>query len=384
MKSLQGLFNKNNEHIKTTRAGKDSAIFGVAYEMMYLEAEVKAKEGDIQTKTFPRFFSVDPREMILLYDQSSEPKKKIAIRYYLISKNHYKVEVIYDNRIELYDRKKEDTDTEWKITPGEIYPHIFGEIPVVAYYLDSSQDSDGIIESVIPLIDAYDVLVSDSMNEFSRFAYAYMVMKDFGLTDQAKKKDPTVVSQMLKFLKRFRLFEWVPKDAEISFLTKEIPTEFIQFMATFLREQIHIQSHVPDFTSEKMAGASGIAIKRLLFDFENVVSTAEAEFDIGLQNRIQLILIALKMNMTAPADWVFDMVSISHKRNIPLDLNETATTAKTMKEAGFSSWLVADVMPDDIIPNVQEELDRQKEEKEQNIPDVFNNPFETEEEEEEE
>jgi SPP1 family phage portal protein len=170
------------------------------------------------------------------------------------------------------------------------------------------------------------------------------------------------MSRSLKFLKRFRIFEHLPVDAEISFLTKDIPTGFIEFMANKIRDQIHIQSHVPDFTSEKMAGASGIAIQRLVFDFENMVSSVEADFDLGLLERIRLInLIYTKKRMLVGTN---DDFTISHKRNMPLNLKEFAETAKTMKEAGFSAWLCADIMPDDVIPDVQAELRRQKEEAE--------------------
>jgi hypothetical protein len=48
-----------------------------------------------------------------------------------------------------------------------------------------------------------------------------------------------------------------------------------------------------------------------------------------------------------------------------------------MKNAGFSSYLIADIMPDDIIPDVEAELERQKEDKLtsfENIDDI-NTPF---------
>lgn len=379
MSQLQSIFNKNKEHLKTSKAGKNAAIFGRSYEIVYIDGEFSVEEKGISLKAVPRFFSVDPRELILFYDFSSEPKKKIGIRFYLVADNLYKVEIYYKDKTELWERYRDDESNEWKLRFIDSSPHFFEEVPIAAYYF--GDDHVGILESVLPLIDAYDVLISDSMNEFDRFAYAYLVMKKFGLTDQTKKKDSSSFSQALRFLKFFRVFEWVPADADIKFLTKDIPTDFLRFMSDFLKEQIHIQSHVPDFTNREMSAMSGIAIQRLLFDFENVVSSAEAEFDVGLDERMSLITeILLKINKGK--NWNTEMIIISHKRNLPLDLKQFAEVAEIMKRAGFSKYLCADIMPDDVIPNVEEELERQRKEAEEEIPDIYTNPKEEEEDEE--
>lgn len=363
-------FKINNEHIKTNRAGRNTAIFGVAYELMYIDG-LLTNDEKIPIKAEPKFFSVDPREMILLYDYSSEPKKIIAIRFYRITNDYYKVEVYYPTKVLLYDRKR-TVDGKWSLSFVSEAPNYFGEIPVVPFYF--GDEMNGVITPVIPLIDSYDVLISDSMNEFDRFAHAYLIMKKFGLTDPTKKKDEGAISRTLQMLKRSRIFEYLDEKADIHFLTKDIPTNFIDYMSKFVQNQIHIQSHVPDFTGDRMAGASGIAIQRLLFDFENVVSSAEADFDIGLMERIRLLTIIYERIGLAIGDP--GNVVISHKRNVPLNLMEFAQTAVTMKQAGFSSYLVADIMPDDIVPNVEGELERQREEQEAMYPDVSMIPSE--------
>ena len=141
-------------------------------------------------------------------------------------------------------------------------------LPVVAYYL--GDERMGLIKPVIGLIDCYDMLISDSMNEFDRFANAYLIMKRFGITDPMKKKEPNAISAALQNLKKYRIMEHLDKDADIKFLTKDIPYGFIQFMTDLVKNQIHIQSHVPDFAVEKFSGASGIAIQRLLSYYETV------------------------------------------------------------------------------------------------------------------
>jgi len=366
-------FKINKEWIKTNRAGRNTAIFGLAYELVYIDTETALNEkGMITNKNYARWVSVDPREMILLYDFSIEPKKKIAIRFFKTEGNNGRVEVYYDDHYEKYIwTMKDDEGNEEKLTKeGEDYTNFFGQIPVVSYYF--GDEMNGLIEPVLPLLDAYDTLTSDSMNEFDRFAFAYLIMKKFGLTDQAKKQSSEMVESAARTLKKKRIFEHLPEGADISFLTKDIPDGFIKFMTDLLKQEIHAQAHVPDFTM--MTGAlTGAAIDRLLFDFENVVSSAEADFDVGLCERIDLISIIYRT--TGGVDGSSDQIVITHKRNKPNNLAELAQTAVAMKNAGFSRYLIADIMPDDIVPDVEKELERQDQDMEALMPDVENMGF---------
>lgn len=360
---LHSIFNLNNETIRTNRAWRNIAIFGVSYELMYIDLLNEPLNKELPIKSIPKFFTVDPREMILLYDYSPEPKVICGIRFYKMDTDvKYKVEVYYPDHIDTYIRERKDKDsTVWELKPDQMnLINHFNAVPIVPFY--NGDEMQSIFEGVLSLIDAFDTLYSDSMNEFDRFAFAYLVMKRFGLSSPTDKKDPTKSDETLKNIKRRRVFEHLDKDAEISFLTKDIPTQFIQWMSLALREQIHIQSHVPDFTGDKMAGASGIAIQRLMFDFENLVSSSEADFDLGLYRRIELINVILK-KLNRP-NGTIEMVSISHKRNIPLNTMEFAQTAMTMANAGFSRRAIVGVMPEDIIPDVEKELEYEKIEQE--------------------
>jgi SPP1 family phage portal protein len=354
---LKKLFDLNNEHVKTNRAGRNTGIFGLSYEIMYIDSDTV--DGSI--KAVPKFFTVDPRELIALYNFEPEPDIIMAIRYYMMDDpTKYKVDVYYEDHIEHYIRQKKDVNsTKWLLLPDAIPTEVnlFGEVPVIAYYMGDEIQS--IFENVITLIDAYDVLMSDSMNEFDRFAFAYLIMKRISLTNPIDKKDPVKSNNALKEIKRRRIFEGLDKDADIKFLTKDIPTAFIDSIGTKLREQIHIQSHVPDFSGDRMAGASGIAIQRLMFDFENLVSSAEADFDIALNRRIDLICRVLSI---LGKDGGHEMVTIQHKRNMPVNNKEFADTAFTMMQAGFSRRAIVGIMPEDIIPDIEKELEYEKEE----------------------
>ena len=362
---LMKCFRLNNEHIKTSRAGRNTGIFGVSYELLYTTAVIDTK--NLKKKAEVKFITVDPREMILLYDFDSDPKKVCAIRFYRVTDDVFFVEVYYKDRIEKWQRTKNQESRAWEMKLTETQNNFFGEIPVVAFYF--GDEMIGLIEPVIPLIDCYDILISDSMNEFDRFANAYLILKKMSLVDPVHRKVPGAFAAALANLKRYRVFENVDEKAEIKFLTKDIPHEYIQFMSAWVQKQIHTQSHVPDFAGEKFTGASGIAIQRLLFDFENVCSDAEADFDVALYERMRMIYsIYNKLSRVSGGD--YSVINIAHKRNSPLNLKEFADTAVQMKAAGFSSYLVADIMPDDVIPDVEEELERQRKQAEDMFSDV--------------
>jgi SPP1 family phage portal protein len=363
---IQIIYNSNNEHIKTNRAGRNIAIFGFSYELLYVDSEYQLNDGQLNTLVAPKFFTVDPREMVVLYNYDPEPKIIMAIRYYKISDNEYKVEVYYKNMVERYVRYRDETNNtvnEWRLKADIENPstiNFFSGIPVVAFYRGDEMQS--IMENVLTLIDSYDVLISDSMNEFDRFAFAYLIMKRISLTNPQSKKDPITTSNALKELKRRRVFEGLDKDSDVKFLTKDIPTEFIEYMASKLKEEIHLQSHVPDFTT--LTGAlSGAAIDRLLFDFENLVSSDEADFDVALIRRGELITdFLVKLGRLSKDSDFATMINISHKRNLPLDRNSFATMAQLLVNGGFSRRMIVSQMPEDMVPDVEAELEEEKKE----------------------
>lgn len=343
--TLQEVFNKNNEKIKTSLHGRNTGIFGMSYELMYMNESAEV-----------RFSVIDPREFILLYDYAIEAQKKIGIRFYPVDDENWKVAVYYSNHTDFYDFKRDKYRSSSKLTFVNSEQTFFGELPIVAYYL--GQEMQGLIEPIIPLIDDYDELVSGSIVEFSRFANAYLLLVKMSLDETQAKA-----------LKTKRVFEQLADSNAVKFLTKDIPSEYIQFMTGLIRDQIHIQSHVPDLGGGAFAdGISGVAVDRLMFDFENVVSNAEAEFDTALFDRIKMIFYVLKLQ--SATDGTFDDITIVHKRNKPANTKEYSEIALNMKNAGFSDYAIADYMPDEMIPDTEKELERQEEQQEMAMPDV--------------
>ena len=97
-------------------------------------------------------------------------------------------------------------------------------------------------------------------------------------------------------------------------------------------------------------------------------SSDEAGLDLGLSERIRLITLIYKK--TGRPDGTFDDIQINHKRNAPLNTKEFAETANIMNQAGFSMQTILENMPDDMVPDAEEELKRQEKERNKMMPDV--------------
>jgi len=308
---LHKIFNLNNEPLKSAQIGKQASLYGAGYELHYTDE-----------KSQSRFCKINEREIIPLYDYSIEPQLIAAIRFYNVKESDGEV-----TKIHVY---YPDTIHNCQMTKGgggfkhiDETAHYYKQIPLVVYR--NNEDEIGDFDTVKKLIDAYDVLMSDSLNEFDRFAWAYLILK--GLTLETDDEAENI--------KLKKIFE-VPIEGAVDFLTKDIPHDFIQFMSELIRKEIHKQTHVPDFLDNAQTGdsLSGVAISKLLYDFEFIAATKEAYFKEGLQKRIELINAVL--GIKSGKDAASGDVQIIMNRNIPQNDKENAEIYGMLDGKGFS------------------------------------------------
>ena len=308
--ALDEIFLLNNENTKTSAMGRQSSIQGVGYELHYTAG------GAV-----PYFAKVPVANMIVVYDYAIEPDIIAAIRHYRANREGQEVEVYYSDRVDYFFLS--DKSVNKKLVAEGSEPHEYEQVPVVVY--ENNEEQIGDFEPIKPLIDAYDVLLSDSMNEFDRFAWAYLILKNMTTTDQDARE--------VKYKKIIELFD----DGDAKFLQKDIPSDYIQFMSEWIRKEIHKQSHVPDFTDTTLGTEmTGAAIDRLFYDFEFIAANKEDRFRDALKKRIELVNVIIRKGSLKSAAVEADDIEIIMDRNKPQMLKELGETAQ------FYSGLVSD------------------------------------------
>ena len=344
LQEINMIFEYNDEADENAELAKDASIFGVAFEELYFSEDDK----------MIRFKRLDPKEIIPIYDKTIEENLIAVIRYYedynfVEDKKSYIIEIIDDIEITRY----RTTDTFSSFTLLENYPHYFGMVPVAIY--ENNEDQMGDFEKVIDLIDAYDKMESDTLNDFEYFVDAYLAL--YGFTADAEDIQEMKQNRVL-LMDEGTSAEWLIKSEN------DATTEN---MKNRLDNDIHKFAKCPNLADEDFASnASGVAIKFKLLGTENLTSIKERKFKKGLQQRLELISMINGLVRTG-FDW--RGIEIIFTRNIPSNDVDIANMVNTLSGIVSDETLLAQIP---FVEDVEAELERIKQQKEE---DKANNPF---------
>lgn len=182
---------------------------------------------------------------------------------------------------------------QWRMEGGSIMqepprtrPHPFGRVPMVAYLND--REAQGDFEDLLPLMDAYDLLASDRVNDRAQFADALLVLSGvMGIT--AADDDPDAYALACNRLRMYRTLTLPDHDAKAQWLAKNPVEQDIDVLRRALAKDIHKFSMTPDFSDEQFAGTlSGVAIRYKLFCLEQKTRLKAGWFEAGLRERARV------------------------------------------------------------------------------------------------
>lgn len=335
IQDLNMILEYNDEADENAELAKNASIYGVAYEMLYLSEEDK----------MIRFKALNPKEVIPIFDKTVEQNLLAVMRYYedydYVEDNTYTIVEVIDSK--MVRRYKLDTG----LSLLEEYPHYFSMVPVAIF--KNNEDETGDFEQVISLIDAYDKMESDSLNDFEYFVDAYLALYGFtaDAEDIAKMKENRVL-----LMDEGTSAEW---------LVKQTSDAYVENMKNRLDKDIHKFAKCPNMSDEEFASnASGIAIKFKLLGTENLVSIKERKFKRGLQQRLELMSM-INSVLREGFDW--RAIDIVFTRNIPSNDTDIANMVNTLKDIVSEQTLLAQIP---FVDDVQTELERVKTEREEN------------------
>lgn len=294
---IEAIYNYNDEAAENSNLAEYASIFGVAYEIMYLDSDAAI-----------RFKRIESRGCIPIFENDIEEDLLYFIRYYdsydiMTGVTTVKVEVYSRLTIDYYDY------SIGNLKPTGSEEHHWGLVPINIYF--NNKEELGDFEVVLSEIDAYDKLTSDNINEVEYFNDAYLAL--YGVEGTTTEDIASMKENRVLLL---------PMDAKAEWLTKNINDTYLENNKTRLDKNIHKFSYCPPMTDEDFSqNASGVAMKYKLMGLENATSKKESAFKVGLQRRLEQIC-----NMLAIQGTTYDYraIGILFTRNLPNNIVELA------------------------------------------------------------
>lgn len=320
----------NDVKMEDTNLLTSALIFGVAFEVVYIDQDLEQ-----------RFKILDPRECIPVYSDDLNEDLLYVIRFYRldeVDEEEYIVEVYGPHECVRY-KSAIGFST---FTFMEAVPNYYNQTPITVFPLNEEQES--IFAQVMSLQDAYNTLLSASVEDYDAFADAYLVLKGIGADDED-------IAQM----KQHRVMI-MDADASAEYLTKGSDGSKADSLMATINDEIYKKANCPDFTDETFMSQSGIAIQYKLVGMENTAAVIESNMKKALQKRIELINCLL--NLTG--DEVWRDVVITFIRNLPDDISGIVANINALRGLVSDQTLLSQLP---FIQDAEEELRRRDEEK---------------------
>ena len=283
----------------------DDAIFGRAYEMIYLNENAEIKLAKIS-----------PLCGFVVYNDTVEQRPLFGVHYYPAfdengQKTGYKGSISTDSYIQDITL----TATRSLQSVGEPVPHYFGKVPLDEIYNNAERMGD--FENVISLIDAYNTLQSDRVNDKEQFVKALLVITGQVLGDTDEESSETYEAI------RTHGVMTLDQGSTASFLTRQLDESSVEILSKSISHDIHKFSGVPDMSDENFAGnVSGVAMKYKLLALEQITKFKERYFTEGLRYRLECINNVLVAKGGASID-VKD-INIQFTHSLPANETELA------------------------------------------------------------
>ena len=282
----------------------NQAVFGRAVSLCYVGSDGR-----------PAACSLDPRNAFVVYDDTVARRPLFGV--YLAGSAGGRAVTVYTASEVLA------CDGQGNLLRAEAHP--FGALPMAEVL--NGADALGDFEQVLALVDAYDLLQADRLNDRQQFSDALLVLTGvMGITD-AGDDGPGALER----LRQEKTLALPDEHARAEWLVKTPVERDIEVLRAALAQDIHKFSLTPDFTDISFAGnASGIAIKYKLFNFDNRVKLKERFFVSALRERARAFCGYLASRRLAGPD--ADALHFRLSRSLPVNELERAQSLAHLKE----------------------------------------------------
>ena len=323
----------NNQDDQNAELSKLCDIYGRGYEMYYVD-----EYGNIGI-TY-----LSPETSFMIYDDSILERPRYFVRLYIDADNVLRGSVSDEKIVRWFSMEGGlHFDVEEKI-------HGFDGVPAVEY-VDNAEKM-GLYEPVMSMINEYNEVISEKANDVAYFADAYL--KILGAMVDEKSLAQIKQNRIINFPGLMDNSQLV-----VEFLKRPDGDTTQEHLLDRLERLIFQISMVADISDENFGSASGIALKYKLQAMSDLALTKQRKFTAGMQNRYRLIFSNPVSGMNSDA-WTG--LSYQFTQNIPANLLEEAQIAAQL--TGIVSQ-PTQLKVLSIVDNIQEEIDRLKEEQDE-------------------
>lgn len=335
--------------------GLDLSIYGLAYEYVY----VKENENNLLTK------NLSPENTFMVKDDSIEENELFAVYYYVrkddsgTGPEHYIATVLtpnYKYELDIQNNEVPQLTTELPV------PHYLGEIPIIEYL--NNKLAIGDFELQIPLIDAYNALMSDRITDKEQFIDAILAIYGTLLSDEDEpgtEEEDQNIKKAKERLKKYKVLE-MPDTAKAEYLTRTFDESGVEILKKAIEQDIHKFSHIPCMSDESFGGnVSGVAMEFKLLGMENITKIKTRYYKKGLRKRLRIFCnyLALHGKSVDPTG-----ITMTFTRALPKNLLEISQIVANLWGKVSRKTLLSQVP---FVDDVDEEMKALDEETEENL-----------------
>ncbi|QEH68211.1 phage portal protein [Cellulosilyticum sp. WCF-2] len=331
---IADIMNYNDSADNDLSIAESQSIYGRAYELMYVD-----EDGHT------RFKCLNTLESIAVYDGTVENNLKYFIRY---CEEQDPVTLVTTVTAWVYDDvgcSEYRGSSVGDLTLIDTVENVFGYIQINEYINNNFLEGD--FEKVISLIDAYDLMCSDTLNELDYFSDAYLLFANCEIdTDSVQDmKNNRIIQATSGDSGQAAVVQWLTKNAD------DVQCENTKKRTV---DEIHKLSKVPNLDpSAFVSHTTASHVFYSLLATEDLVSKKEKKFKKGLQQRLEKIVHLLNVK-GIDTNYDYRDIEITFNRNIPQGLESIADPISKLRD------LISDETLISLIPGITNPIEELK------------------------
>ncbi len=293
---------------------KNASLYGRGVEYVYIDRAAQA-----------RSVSLDPRAAFVAYSDDAEKRPLFGVLFQPLTDidgapRGWEATVCTERETLLY--RSDKFSSLLMGAPCARQRHYFGRVPMIEYWNNDDCESD--LKGVLSLMDAYDVLESDRVNDHEQLVNALLVIYGARIETDSRGRSPA------QQLRQDKLLYLPDREAGAQYLSRPDGGGDLETLRAALSRDIHKFSMIPDLTDDDFRdNVSGVALKYKLLPLEQLCRVKERWFREALRERLRCY--AAFLAVKGGREFDPHRVRMTFSRALPVDELEAAQTVKTLE-----------------------------------------------------